>query len=680
MKTNEQRLKLTYKVGNTEHANYTIQQLKHWFWRQWNKKDQFNIHGIRYNPKKNLTKPNATENDNQQKTQVNGNAAKHVFGLHLPTILCLALLPSFSLDFKRRSAPDNRGTEFIIGYMENIALSINVELFITTMRTTTVNVRVRAPRYKTSIDHQCSITAGQVKQLFFEPQIRMSGTSLSAKGIWVTADDEVVIYGVNKETYSNDAFLGLPVDVLGDEYYVACWWPPSRQCELLVVGTQDGTSVTITLSQHLGSYYVTYNGKRYYKEWTDSVHSKLQHMGISLGQRSSSSKPVAVFSGNRKTNIGRGGSSDHLVEHWPPVATWGKKFATVPIPERTVGDKWKFVGSEDGTYVRIRSRGYSTSFTVNAGRMVEKQISSGSNYYCFIEADKPILVVQFCQSQQSSYEQSDPMMMMIPPIEQYGADYTFTTPKYSLGSYINYFMFIITKDDKSGLRLDGSPFPSGTSYVTFLTLAQLSEGSHTIRHTSPIKIFGGFLYGRANYETYGLQLVCVPTTTVVGDGIDNDCDGLIDEELCTMMMEMEFAEEDCATPPPIDGGWSNWGSYSSCSQTCKPYGTTQTGTKSRTRLCNNPTPKYDGKQCAGSGTESVSCSSSTTCPIDGGWTSWGSWGTCSKSCGGGSQSRSRSCTNPAPQYGGANCAGSSSSSQACNTHNCPSMYNLICIG
>ena len=64
--------------------------------------------------------------------------------------------------------------------------------------------------------------------------------------------------------------------------------------------------------------------------------------------------------------------------------------------------------------------------------------------------------------------------------------------------------------------------------------------------------------------------------------------------------------------------------------------------------------------------------------VDGQWTSWGSYGSCTVTCGGGSQSRSRSCTNPAPLYGGASCAGSSSSSQACNTHNCPSK-SIVCL-
>ena len=43
--------------------------------------------------------------------------------------------------------------------------------------------------------------------------------------------------------------------------------------------------------------------------------------------------------------------------------------------------------------------------------------------------------------------------------------------------------------------------------------------------------------------------------------------------------------------------------------------------------------------------------------VDGGWSSWGGWASCSQSCGTGSQERSRSCTQPAPKYGGKSCPG-----------------------
>lgn len=52
--------------------------------------------------------------------------------------------------------------------------------------------------------------------------------------------------------------------------------------------------------------------------------------------------------------------------------------------------------------------------------------------------------------------------------------------------------------------------------------------------------------------------------------------------------------------------------------------------------------------------------------IDGGWTHWGCWGSCSSTCGDvGRQSRSRTCTNPAPRYNGSSCAGSMTDSQPC---------------
>ncbi|XP_078352920.1 A disintegrin and metalloproteinase with thrombospondin motifs 1-like isoform X2 [Oculina patagonica] len=47
-------------------------------------------------------------------------------------------------------------------------------------------------------------------------------------------------------------------------------------------------------------------------------------------------------------------------------------------------------------------------------------------------------------------------------------------------------------------------------------------------------------------------------------------------------------------PPPIDGGWGPWGTYGSCSRTCGG------GVKYRSRQCNNPAPQYFGKPCQGS--------------------------------------------------------------------------------
>ncbi|XP_071164730.1 uncharacterized protein [Mytilus edulis] len=593
------------------------------------------------------------------------------------------------------SAPDNEGTEFIIAYMENIAVAYEIELFITTTRTSTVSVQVTAPKYSSSINEQFTVTAGSVKQLFFSPSLRMSGSGSSSKGILVSASDEVVIYGVNKERFSNDAFLGVPTDVLGTEYYAVTWYPASQQCELAVAGVIDNTVVSFTFPASMSSS-VTYDGVSYSggSTLTVTIHQfdsiQLINSNADLtGTYIHSDKKIAAFSGNKKTTIGTGTSSDHLVEQLTPVGTWGKNFITVPIPLRTTGDYFKYIASEAGTTVTI-SGGFTETLTLaNAGDFEERLVPSTA--YCYVSADKAIKVVQFCLSQQSSNELSDPMMMIIPPVEQFGADYTFATPMYSQGSYDNYFMFVVKKSEKDGLLVDGGAFPSatiyndinvgGTEYVA--GYISVSDGSHTIRHQSTISIFGGYLYGQAQYETYGfttgmrlapINTVCVPTANVIGDGYDNDCDGLIDEEICNNGADDDgdgVDDEDCAKPSPIDGNWAAWTAYGACSVTCNPIGTNTNGQQVRTRNCSDPGPQWGGLQCVGSDTESQSCVASITCPIDGIWSDWSTWGACSVTCESGVEMRNRSCTNPAPQYGGQDCQGSDSDSQTCTLSMCP---------
>ena len=62
------------------------------------------------------------------------------------------------------------------------------------------------------------------------------------------------------------------------------------------------------------------------------------------------------------------------------------------------------------------------------------------------------------------------------------------------------------------------------------------------------------------------------------------------------------------------------------------------------------------------------------------WGVWDQWGGCSKNCGGGQQSRSR--TKITPQSNGGSCQGSGSENQPCNTQKCGGgkccMLGVIC--
>ena len=58
--------------------------------------------------------------------------------------------------------------------------------------------------------------------------------------------------------------------------------------------------------------------------------------------------------------------------------------------------------------------------------------------------------------------------------------------------------------------------------------------------------------------------------------------------------------------------------------------------------------------------------------VDGGWSSW-TYGPCSKTCGGGTQTLTRKCDNPAHDCGGMECSGLAITQNTCNDHCCPGM-------
>uniref|UniRef100_A0A3Q3WPM2 Uncharacterized protein n=1 Tax=Mola mola TaxID=94237 RepID=A0A3Q3WPM2_MOLML len=116
---------------------------------------------------------------------------------------------------------------------------------------------------------------------------------------------------------------------------------------------------------------------------------------------------------------------------------------------------------------------------------------------------------------------------------------------------------------------------------------------------------------------------------------------------------------------PVDGHWNEWSAWSACSATCS------NGTRQRTRECNGPS--YGGSECHGSWKESTNCFLKD-CPVDGRWHAWSSWGSCSKTCGGGIQQRQRVCEGPF--FGGERCPGEKGEQKRCNEKRCPEAHEI----
>ncbi|KAK7491979.1 hypothetical protein BaRGS_00016825 [Batillaria attramentaria] len=111
---------------------------------------------------------------------------------------------------------------------------------------------------------------------------------------------------------------------------------------------------------------------------------------------------------------------------------------------------------------------------------------------------------------------------------------------------------------------------------------------------------------------------------------------------------------------PVDGEWFPWQQWQPCNVTCGG------GVQIRERVCN--TPQFGGKTCDGVSMETRECGNNS-CPIDGVWLEWSDWGTCSVTCGNGTQYRTRTCDGP--YHGGAPCAGNDTDSQMCHPRMCP---------
>ncbi len=102
-----------------------------------------------------------------------------------------------------------------------------------------------------------------------------------------------------------------------------------------------------------------------------------------------------------------------------------------------------------------------------------------------------------------------------------------------------------------------------------------------------------------------------------------------------------------------------WGTYIEPGKQCAPVKVVDPGYTAHEQSCSD---QY---------TYICMCTSSLATPVDGGWSDWSDPGGCSVACGDGTKTLTRICDNPEPQDGGADCQGQDSMQENCNLGPCP---------
>ena len=281
-------------------------------------------------------------------------------------------------------ALDSKGTDFWLTFPGNLN-SPTASLFISGTENTTGTVSIPGTGFSAAF----TVTVGAITTVTLPNSVFLNTSNIIGNnGIHVTALKEVTVYGLNREQFTTDAFLGLPTDILGTEYINLGYQNVDivNATQFGIVATENATTVTITptvaTSGHAAGvpYNIVLNqGQTYLLRNTASFPSDLS------GTLILSTKPIAVFGSHQCANIPRGEvACDHIVEELPSTASWGKNFITVPLKTRRNGDTFRFLASQNATEVRVNG---ALVATLNRGQFFETVLTTASQ----VTANNPMI-------------------------------------------------------------------------------------------------------------------------------------------------------------------------------------------------------------------------------------------------------------------------------------------------
>ena len=411
-------------------------------------------------------------------------------------------------------------------------------IFITTQNPNPVGYRIRSDN--TGYSRTGTVTAGTIiREQYMTPnvpEVNMATTSVGIIVETINSSQTIQVMGFSDSFGSSDGFLAVPIIQYRSNftYSYASLTASARSFNSIVavvacgnIAQDDITYSTensfLVVSSFVKGGFALSNQKTFFS----AAMSEYNTLGLLrasrrdiTGFRAISSQPIGFMTGHECAEIQLGEDTcDHIIEQIPPSYTWGYNFFVAPFEVRA-GYVFKVWPRYNGTSFTVYCSD-GTNFNISIFQFNEINVDNrqrfelNSQSYCYIQSDRPLLVMQygFSHEHDNNHQFGDPNMVLVAPISQYLNKHVFTT---------NVSMYTRQNDDftshyisvtvlamyfvPNAILLDGTPLEPNVTKWSIINCSQndpcgygiskrVNIGTHTVQHTNPNASINVIVYG-----------------------------------------------------------------------------------------------------------------------------------------------------------------------------------------
>ncbi|XP_071126451.1 uncharacterized protein [Mytilus edulis] len=479
--------------------------------------------------------------------------------------VCITLDPSLdcAAPYTSKTGPaGTAGKHFFLAFMNDKDLYIEGNVSITLTPATALPATIHVESSFSSWKTDFTLNPGDVKQLSarkYEVIGLADLTYHATHGIIITSTSDIVVVAQYISTeIAVSSFIVYPAESIGFDYF-AVTDLKGKDGKCVIVCTMNNTRVRIQLSLAANHTLSSSDFRIYrygevmsFQMWERQTYQITFTEDIT-GSRISANKPIAVFCGGNTEDKG------FVAEQLLHTQTWGKHYLIPPFP----GIKLTIMSRGNKNHVTINSLncGINISLTLNySGSYVNEFFQDISLQTCVINisAEKEISVTVYMPLNMDV----NPSNLVISSTDQYTSNSVFIVPETPFEASTTFFVGFVSRigiESFEAVTLDGTLLPNAMYHEIGIGVHNLTTNRDMFVYIfafSEKKTDGSNLPGYSYAYAAGMliqQIVqdCIPSLEIV-DGVDNDCDGVIDEDPCYTTLNATMGsdnswmfEEDC---------------------------------------------------------------------------------------------------------------------------------------